>query len=290
MTQDAFEAVDAPPRRLRVGEDAFACTDVGAGEPVLFLHGALGDRRTWRRHCAALAGRFRCLAYTQRHFGTEPWRADGPPFGTRAHADDLVAFSEALGAGAVAVVAWSYAGHAALLAALARPDLFSRVLVYEPGVPSWVSDPAELDAHGRDAEAMFGPVFEAAGRGDVEDAVRRLIEASGGPGCFERRSADRRAIEIDNAHTMPLLLAQEPPPPIGCDDLRALRVPATVAWGERTRPVFRIPSRAAARCLGPGRGVEVPGAGHLWPDEDPAGFAALVGDWMDRATGPADPA
>lgn len=274
-----------PVHRLTVGADVFDCTDAGSGSPVLFLHGALGDLRTWRRQSAALAGRFRCIAYTQRYFGTAPWRADGPPFGTATHAADLIAVCEALGAGPAAVVAWSYAGHAALLAALARPDLFARMLVYEPGVPSWVTAEEELEVFGRDAGAMFGPVFEAAGRGDREEAMRRLIDASGGPGHFDRQPEECRAIQRDNAHSLPPLLAQEPPPSITCAELASLRVPVTILWGERSRPVFTVPSQAAARCIGGNGHRPIPGAGHLWPDQDPEGFAAVVEAWLDGMAG-----
>src|SRR5690606_32990700 len=113
---------------IAAGTDRFPCIDTGDGAPVGFLHGALGDRRTWRRQCDALASRFRCVAYTQRYFGDAAWRADGPPFGAGTHGRDLISVCEALGAGPVAVVAWSYAGHAALSAASLRPELFRGML------------------------------------------------------------------------------------------------------------------------------------------------------------------
>lgn len=46
-------------------------------------------------------------------------------------------------------------------------------------MPSYVSDEAALARFGEDAQAMFGPIFEAAGRGDMEEAIRRLIDGSG---------------------------------------------------------------------------------------------------------------
>lgn len=281
MSPQPDTAPNLPTRRIVIGQDSFSYTDTGAGAPVVFLHGALGDLRTWRRQCAALSGRFRCIAYTQRYFGTAPWRADGPAFGVDTHAKDLMAFCDALGLGPVALVAWSYAGHVALHAALQHPELFSRVFIFEPGVPSYVDDPEERAAFGRDAQAMYGPIFEAANAGDATEVIRRLIDGSGGEGFFDSQAPECRAVELDNAHTMPLLMAQEAPPHIGCEDLGRLKVPVSIAWGERSRPVFTIPSKAAARCIATGPHAEVPGVGHLWPDQDPNGFAALVEKWLD---------
>jgi pimeloyl-ACP methyl ester carboxylesterase len=267
-------------RNVIVGSDSFPCLDIGAGEPVLFLHGALGDWRTWRRQCEALSQRHRCLAYTQRWFGTSPWRPDGPPFGTNAHAADLVGFIEALGAGPVSLVAWSYAGHVAFEAVLARPDLFRRILVFEPGVPTYVEDPQERAAFSAAAKAAFGPITESMAAGDLIEAVRRLIDASGGEGSFDGQAATCSAIERDNAETLPMLFCQTPPKAIAAADLASIRVPVSMAWGARTRPIYKIPSEAAARALANGSHREIPGVGHLWPDHDPGGFAAFVEEWL----------
>jgi pimeloyl-ACP methyl ester carboxylesterase len=91
-------------RQLAIGEDIFSYIDLGKGAPVLFLHGALGDLRTWWPHCRALFSRYPCIAYTQRNFDPPVWRADAPPFSIRAHAADLIAVIEALGIGPVNLV------------------------------------------------------------------------------------------------------------------------------------------------------------------------------------------
>lgn len=192
-----------------------------------------------------------------------------------------MAFCEDLGAGPVALVAWSYAGHVALQAASQRPDLFNHIFIYEPGVPSYTTDSDELAAFGRDAEVMFGPIFHAAGKGDTREAVHLLIDGSGGEGIFKRQTAECHQIELENAHTMPLLLPQSAPPHLSCHDLGNLQVLVSIVWGEATRPIFKITSRSAARCLSKSRHIEVPGVGHLWPDQDPKGFAELVRQWLD---------
>lgn len=270
-------------RRATLGKDDFDYVDVGAGRPILFLHGALGDLRTWQGHYEALAARYRCIGYTQRYFGRASWRDDGPRFGVATHAEDLIAFVEALGLGPVYLVAWSYSGHVAFQAVLRRPDLFRRVMVYEPGVPSYVTDPEALAAFGRDAQAIYGPIAAAVNNGDMEEAARLMIDGSGGEGYLVRQSPEYRAIVHDNLPSLPRLMAQEPPPKITCEDLATLRMPVSIVHGGLTRPVFAIPSRAAARCLRHARHVEVPGVGHLWPQESPRGFSAVVEE-LDRTT------
>jgi len=270
-------------RRATLNGDVFEYSDVGDGRPILFLHGALGDLRTWQGHGAALSDRYRCIAYTQRYFGRTSWRDDGPPFGVATHAEDLIAFVEALGLAPVYLVAWSYAGHVAFQAALRRPDLFRRVMVYEPGVPSYVPDPEELTAFGRDAQLIYGSIAGAVKNGDLDEAARLMIDGSGGDGYLDRQSPEYRTIIRDNISSLPRLMAQDPPPKITCEDLSALKMPVSIVHGSLTRPVFSIPSRAAARCIRHARHLEIPGVGHLWPQESPREFSAVVEE-LDRTT------
>lgn len=254
----------------------------GQGPSVVFLHGALADYRMWQRHRAALADRCTAIAYTQRYFGPQPWAGDWPPFGVATHAADLEQFLRQLNTGPVHLVAWSYAGHIALQAALEQPELFQSLFIYEPGVPTYISDPAELEAFAADANAMFGPVFEAVqDRGDPVEGVRRLIDGSGyQPGYFDGQPQERQQLQLDHARTMSLQLAQSAPPLITCEQLGTLAVPACIAHGELTRPLFSIVSRAAARCIPHCRYRVIPNANHMWPDEDAAGFTAAVLDFL----------
>lgn len=268
--------------RITVGDDVFAYVDVGVGPPVLFLHGALGDLRTWKPHVAALSKRFRCLAYTQRWFGIDPWREDGPAFGVATHADDLIAFIAAVGVGPVHLVAWSYAGHIALHAALRTPKLFSSLVLFDPGVQTFPLAPDEQNEVGNDAQTAFTPIFKAVGRGDYDYAVRHLIDASGVEGHFRRQSAEQRAIQLENAHTMPLLLNQQAPPMLKCADVASLKMPVTIYWGGNSRPTFRLPAIALARCIS-GHHREIPNVGHLWPIEDVDGFTDQLEDALPPA-------
>jgi pimeloyl-ACP methyl ester carboxylesterase len=130
---DISESSPLETGKLPAAGHAFDYLDIGSGEPVVFLHGALGDLRTFAPHCRLLSATNRAITYTQRYFGRGQASQEGPAFGIETHAVDLFAVLEALGVGPVNLVAWSYAGHAALRAAQLRPDLLKAVLIYESG-------------------------------------------------------------------------------------------------------------------------------------------------------------
>lgn len=269
------------PRLMDVNGARLPYAETGHGTPVVFLHGGASDHRIWNQHLAIVGRRHRAIAYTQRYFGTCDWPPGGPPFGVQTHADDLVAFLRALDAGPAHLVAWSYAGHIALHTALSHPELVRSAFIYEPGVPSYVTDPAELSELQSDAGAMFGPIVEAVQRGDHQHAVRLLLDGSGQrEGYFASQPPEMQAINLDNARSMPLLLSQTQPPAITASQLARLEMPVTIAWGELSRPVFGVVSRAAARWI-PGKHTQIRGAIHMWPAEDPAAFSAAVLDVIE---------
>ncbi|KAA2235795.1 alpha/beta fold hydrolase [Salinarimonas soli] len=262
--------------RVAIGDESVPLADVGTGAPVLLLHGAGTDLRVWGPHASQLSAHVRCLAPTQRYHGTQGWRGDGPAYGVGTHAADLNALVDALGVAPVTVVAWSYAGHVALHAAGRRPDQFARLVLFEPGVRTLALDEAEGLPVARDSQAMFGPIVEAVRGGDPVQAMRALIDGSGGAGYFDALGPERRSVYLDNAHTLPLLLAQEEPPPASREALSRLSMPVHVLWGGISRPCAGLPARALARCWPAGAHREIPGAGHLWPEEAPEAFCAAI--------------
>lgn len=266
-------------------------TRAGSGDMVVFVHGALADARMWRPHQDLLAQRWSTTAATLRyHFGSEDLetshRGMSPaPFGISTHAGDLALMLEGMGGG-IHLVAWSYSAHAALLLAYQHPHLLRSVFVYEPGFPTYVTDPEALARFGEDASLMYEPLGSALQRGDTESAVELLIDASGQrSGYFREQPAHRRQIQRDNAHTLPLLMKQTPPPVITAEQLRSVRVPICVAQGSRSRPVFSVVAHAAARATPQARHLVVENAHHMWPEEQPAAFCeALESFWNSEVS------
>lgn len=265
------------PRLLKLDDTEAPRVEVGAGEPVVFLHGALGDWRTWKPLLGLIGEQRRAIAYTQRWFGADQRDHGAKPFGTATHAADLIALLDELGLASAHVVAWSYAAHAALAAACAHSDRFRSLVLYDLGFPTFVADADAMATIAAEGAKSFGPVAAAAGRGDWAKAAALLIDAAAAEeGYFDRQPEVVRRIHLDNAHTVALLFTQTAPVPLLPEDLNQLSVPTAVAWGAESPAAYRLTSQAAGRLIPDCFAQEIDGAGHLWPEQDPAGFAAHV--------------
>ena len=251
----------------------------------MFVHGAVSDLRTWERQRAALvAAGFRAITFTQRYYGTEPWQADWPKYRIRTHSDDLALFIRALGAGPAHLVAWSSGGHIAFNVALQHPELVKSAFVFEPVVPIFITDPAELKAIGDDAGAMVGPAFGPMKAGDMAGAARLFLDGvAEHSGYFDALAPAAKTIVLDNARVLPLMFdGGEQDAPISCAQLGQIGPPVTVSRGADSRPFFRVIADGAARCLPAGRHLVVAGHKHMWPGEDVTGFTAALVEFLRR--------
>ena len=249
---------------------------------LLMVHGAPGDARTWTPVIDALGHRD-ARAITLSFFASAGPVPGGEAFGTDRHANDLVAYIEEAMDAPVDLVAWSYGVHPALLAAKRRPELFRRMFLYEPGLPTYVADEEARLAFDLDAPLAFGPIAMAMQQSGAEAAIEALMDSSGGEGFFASLPVERQRIYRDSAGMMPLLMGGgQPPADITPEDIADIELAITVAVGEQTRPVFAIPSRALADGLPHGILQTVPQAGHMLPEAEPGRFAGLLREWLDR--------
>ena len=77
---------------------------------------------------------------------------------------------------------------------------------------------------------------------------------------------------LDNARTLPLLLAAPPPPPISCATLGGVKAPTLVIGGEHTLRYFSWINEVVVRCIPGSRLVTIPNATHLMSYQNPAAF------------------
>jgi len=87
-----------------------AYDDIGAGEPVVFLHAFPLNRTMWAPQTSALAAEWRCLTIDTRGFGESLASA---PFTVDRYADDVVAVLDHAGIDHATIVGLSMGGYVA---------------------------------------------------------------------------------------------------------------------------------------------------------------------------------
>jgi pimeloyl-ACP methyl ester carboxylesterase len=145
----------------------------GAGDPLVFMHGALVDSRFYEENIEALAEHFHVFSHDRRGHGRTP---DVPgPMTFEAMVDDTVALLEEVVGGPAHLVGHSNGAFAALLTAIRRPDLVRCLVMVSGGFhrDGLVSEqPAENpDAPLPNLAASYGEVSP-----DGEDHFQVLME------------------------------------------------------------------------------------------------------------------
>ncbi len=239
--------------------------------PLVLLHAFPLDSRMFDGVRPAVAARVRLFTPDLRGFGA------GPSLGRRepdltVFADDVLADLDAAGIERAIVGGVSMGGYIALNLLRRHPDRLSGLVLAD--TRSGADDQAAL-------ERRRG-VAERADRGEIAagpDAIAPLVAA----GVSDLVRADLAAIAgavpaASIAWGQRAMAAR----PDSTAVLAGAAVPVLVVVGERDAVTPPSVAREMAAVAPEAELVELPGAGHLAPAEDPAGFAdALIG-WLGR--------
>jgi pimeloyl-ACP methyl ester carboxylesterase len=247
----------------------FRWLERGEGEPVLWLHGLMGEMDHWEATLEALQGVCRPLALALPFLD--------PRLGVSVPelAGYVKGFLDAIELPAAVVGGNSLGGHLALALALAHPDRVTGLVLtgssgllergFTRGVPhrptsAYVRDRMEEVFHD---PALVTPEWVERIRGIVttRDLARRLVQVAG---------AARR-------HNLG-------------DRLPEVRVPVLLVWGRDDRIT---PPEAGARfhaLLPDSELVVLPRCGHAPMLEQPERFAEVVSAWLARTRGRLVPA
>ncbi len=256
----------------------------GAGLPLVFVHGAMGDWRSWEAQWDAFTANYDCVTYSRRY--SFPNRNDmpSPDHSALDEAQDLRLLLDALGWRRVIVVGSSYGGFTALALALAHPERVFAVVAVEPPMMRY----ADLSAAGREASAAFRrdtiEPANAAFRAGQDEAASRIMTGGingaaaplSSPEAMQRRLQNMRAMKM-------LALSSDEFPLLAPDRLAALDMPVLLLSGERTAPVHREIFNNVCLAMPQAQVHRVADAGHGVSREQPAVFNRIVLEFLRAA-------
>jgi pimeloyl-ACP methyl ester carboxylesterase len=159
----AANAGELPPgaKTLPVSGYNMAYVENGSGRPLIMVHGALTDYRSWSAQMEPLGQSNRAIAVSLRHYFPERWDGKGGNFSWKQHVADTIAFIKALNAGPVDLIGHSRGGLIAFEIARAQPALLRSLILAEPGL---ILDEAGFGAALQDNAAARTAANERAAR------------------------------------------------------------------------------------------------------------------------------
>jgi pimeloyl-ACP methyl ester carboxylesterase len=251
------------------------CELVGAGPPLLAVHGSTADRHRFDAVRERLAASFRLHLIDRRGRGLSAEESGGD-YSLAREAEDIRAVVAAIGE-PVLLLGHSYGGACSLEAAT-DCDGIARMLVYEPafGTPEGpvFPDDALVD------------VDAALARGDREAALatffRRVLMLDD-PAVDAVRATPMWQARLAAVHTLAREARAANAYRINPEKMRSLRVPARILLGTETTPALKRAAHAAHAALPGAELRELQGYGHDAMDAGPAMFVAEVSEWLGRA-------
>jgi pimeloyl-ACP methyl ester carboxylesterase len=274
----AYPPTEAMPlKQMRVNGVDLAYVEEGKGATVLFVHATDGDWRDWEGFRRLVAEQYRFVSLSLRYHYPNVWVDDGKNYSMAQHVEDVAAFIRALNVGKVHLVGNSYSGRLAGYLSLKYPELLRSVIIGEPNII------APTSAEGRAALAALqkdqAKTRAAAEAGDARQAVMLLWAAVlDDPDAFQKASPAQQQRWLDNAKTVVLSFSDTSRGlTVTCEQLGALKVPALVVTGEKTRASYRYGNEMLISCLPKGTAsTVVPNAPHNWFAANPAGAAKAI--------------
>ena len=254
-----------------VDERPVAWREAGSGDVVLFLHGIGHSRIAWDRQLEDLSDRWRCVAWDLPGFGaSEPLEAMTFP----AIADAAVSLLDRLGVDSAHLVGLSFGGQQALHVAVGHPDRV-RSLVLADTSPAFGTNGMTREEW---IDQRLEPLRSGLTPADIAESVMAGVS---GP--------DFSGPDFDLAvAAMGRLTPQGYEDAVRClpthdvrDALATIDVPTLVVVGELDLATPPDVARLLADGIPDARLVELPGIGHLTPNEAPREFNRLVREFLD---------
>ena len=247
----------------------------GAGEPIIFIHAGVADRRMWGPQLAVFGETRQVIAYDRRGFGETV--AEDAAF---SEVGDLEALLDHFAIDTVSLVGCSQGGRIAIDFSLANPQRVTALALLAPAI-SGAPEPAPF---GPKIQALSNALDDADEAGDLE-AVNELEARcwlDGPTSRAGRVSGPLRDLFLDMngiALRKPELTQEiEPIPAFG--RLSGLSTPTLVAWGDLDFPFVKQRCRYVVDSVPSATGIEIPGTAHLANLEQPELVNRFLGDFL----------
>jgi non-heme chloroperoxidase len=224
-----------PLKNIHINATPLYYIEHGTGEPLIFIHGSLGDYRSWKEQFDFFAGYFHGIAYSRRYH--YPGETGNPNATSPANEqiDDLARLITQLKLAPAVLVASSFGAYLSLLLASRRPELVRGMVLGGPPIFNLLPPEEERQI----VSDIFTPARQAVEAGNIPEGMRIFLDGMIDRGFFERMQPAARQRILDNSHSF--ILEQNTPLeqhfiPIPRGELQQIRTPILLISAERSQP------------------------------------------------------
>jgi non-heme chloroperoxidase len=256
-------------KSIFINGDSIHYIDMGKGDPVVFVHGALSDYRTWRLQMDTFAKNHRVIAYSRRYaWPNQQTIIDSSKQSIASHVKDLVEFLKALKLEPAHLVGISSGAFIAFLIDMEHPKLVRSLTLGEPPVLSLFPAPSQDDTTSLVAEAFMN--------NDEEKAVELFLS---GVIDFSRLSQfDREIMMMNTQELRAIAFSKDFKPTVTCKDLEKIKAPVLLLGGDKSPAL--IFNNKMEPCLSNKEKVTLPNATHAMQMDSE--FNKVVLGFIDR--------
>lgn len=249
----------------------------GHGAPLIFIHGAMGDWRSWAAQWPAFTPQFDCISYSRRYSFPNHNTMPSPDHGALHEAQDLQLLMDAMGIERAVLVGSSYGAFTALALAVQSPERVDAIVAVEPPMMKYARRTHEGQTV---AEAFRREVIEpanAAFRAGEDERAAQIMTGGINGGHSGVTNGTAMARRLQNLRAMKMLaLSSDEFPWLSPAQLSGLPMPVLLLAGRQTQPVHRVIFENVCAAMPHAKHDWVDGAGHGVTREQPDIFNRLA--------------
>lgn len=235
----------------------------GSGPTLIFIHGAMGDWRSWAPQWQVFTSYFDCVSYSRRFNHPNPNTMNSYHHNALVDARDLEALMDQLGIEQAILVGSSYGGFTALALAVQQPERVSAVVSVEAPMMRYAQASPEGASIAKEFIAKSaGPAKEAFERGDDITGVTLLTGGIVGKNVEDipPEILQRRMLNATAARS--LALSEDEFPMLDKDCLASLSMPVMLISGADTAPIHAAIFEAVCAAMPKAHTCIVKDSGH----------------------------
>lgn len=272
-------------KTVLVNGDSLHYLDIGKGEPVVFVHGSIGDYRAWEAQIDTFATKYRVIAYSRRYAwpNAQPV-SDTLDYSAGQHAKDLAQLIQTLNIGPAHLVGHSWGGYTVLKMAIDHPELVKTMVLGEPAAAVMIAGTSKGDSlMTHFYENALAPASESFAEQRPEEAIQHFVNGVMGDSTYyDSVPQEVRDIWMQNTTETEGTLQTDSWTPIGSGQVGALQMPVLLINGDKSPELFVKLVDTLHSLLPNVKRYQLPNSSHGLQLENPEEFNNAVLDFLNR--------